>query len=88
MLLFIYSDRDDRFRREHRARPDRPSIWWFSVMMAMVFLILVMLLIEVRFSKPENRNPTESAWYCHAFPLFNILSRERPGSVLPLPCHR
>jgi len=92
MLLFIYSDRDENFRRNREARDrqsreDGVSTWCLSVMMAMVFLILVMFLIEVMFSKPEHRTPIESAWYCHALPLFNILGPERPGSVLPLPCH-
>jgi len=74
-------------RRERLSRADRVSIWWISVMMVMVFLILVLFMIQVLFSKPKSRYPTESAWYCHDLPLFNILSRDRPDSVLPSTCH-
>lgn len=74
-------------RREHLYRADRVSIWWISVMMVMVFLILVLFMIQVLFSKPKSRYPTESAWYCHDLPLINIFSRDRPGSVLPPPSH-
>lgn len=76
----------DFFRRERQSQEDRLSIWWVSVGMAMVFLILVSLLIQVVFSGPKNRHPTESAWYHHALPLFQILSRDRPGSILPSIC--
>jgi len=74
-------------RRERLSRADRVSTWWVSVMMVVVFLILVFFLIQVTFSKPQNRYPSESAWYCHALPLVNILSRDHPGSVLPPTCH-
>ena len=87
MLLFIYSDRDENFRRDRESRADSVSTWWLSAMMIMVFIILVAFLIQVMFSKPEHRTPIESAWYCHALPLINILTPEHPGSVLPLPCH-
>jgi hypothetical protein len=87
MILFLYSDRDERFGRDRPSRDDRVSLWWFSVMMVMFFLILVIFLMQAFLSKPANKHPTESAWYCHALPLFNILSQERSGSVLPLPCH-
>jgi hypothetical protein len=75
------------FRRERQSQEDRVSIWWVSVGMVMVFLILGLLLIQVLFVAPKNRHPTESAWYCHALPLFEILSRDRPGSNLPQNCH-
>jgi hypothetical protein len=74
-------------RREHQSRQDRGSIWLVIVMMVMVFLILVLFEIQVLISRPKNEHPTESAWYCHALPLFKILSRDRPGSVLPPTCH-
>ena len=69
--------------RERQSREDRVSIWWISVGMVLVFLILVSLLIQVLFSGPKNRHPTESAWYHHSLPPLEILSRDRPGSVLP-----
>ncbi len=78
---------NERVRRERLSRDDRISTWWIGVMMVMVFLILVLFLIQVLFSKPQNTYPTESAWYCHDLPLFEILSRDRPGSVLPPTCH-
>jgi len=37
-------------RRERLSRADRVSIWWISVMMVMVFLILVLFMIQVLFS--------------------------------------
>lgn len=78
---------EEFFRRERQSREDRVSIWWVSVGMVMAFLLLVSLLIQVSFSGPKNRNPTESAWYHHALPPFKILSRARLGSVLPPICH-
>jgi hypothetical protein len=80
---------EEFFRRERQSREDRFSIWWVSVGMVMVFLILVSLLIQVLLSGPttQNRYPTESAWYHYTLPLFKILSRDGPGSVLPPICH-
>ena len=78
---------NERVRRARLPRADRVSTWWISVMMVVVFLILVLFLIQVLVSKPKSRYPTESAWYCHDLPLVNILSGDRPGSVLPPPCH-
>jgi hypothetical protein len=74
---------NELFRREHQSREDRGSIWLVIVMMIMVFLILVLFEIEVLISKPKNEHPIESAWYRHALPLFKIVSRDRPSSVLP-----
>lgn len=74
-------------RRERLSREDRVSTWWVSVMMVMVFLVLVLFLIHVSISTPKNRHPTESAWYCHTLPLVNILSGDRPGSILLPTCH-
>lgn len=78
---------NELFRRECQSRKDRVTIWWVSVGMVTVFLILVLLIIQDIISGPKNRNPTESTWYCHALPFFNILSRERPGSFLLPTCH-
>ena len=78
---------NERVRRARLSRADRVSTWWISVMMVVVFLILLLFLIQVTFSKPQNRYPSESAWYCHDLPLVNILSGDRPGSILPPPCH-
>ena len=78
---------EERFRRKHRSRGDGVLIWWISVGMVMVFLILGLLLIQVLVSGPQNRTPTESAWYCHPLPLINILSRDLSGSVLAPTCH-
>lgn len=64
--------------RERQSREDRVSIWWVSIEMVMIFLILVLLLIQVVFSGPKNRHPPESAWYHHALPLFNIRSAALP----------
>ena len=50
-------------RRERQSQEDRVSIWWVSVGMVMVFLILGLLLIQVVFVTPKNTHPTESAWY-------------------------
>jgi hypothetical protein len=75
------------FRQERQSREDCVSIWWVSVGMVMVYLILVLLLIQILFSGPKNRHPTESAWYRYALPLFTILSQDRPGSVLPPTYH-
>jgi hypothetical protein len=69
--------------RERQVREDRISIWWISVGMVLVFLILISLLIQVLFSGPKNIHPPESAWYHHALPLLEILGRDYPGSVLP-----
>jgi hypothetical protein len=69
--------------REREFRKDRIAIWFLSVMMAMTFLMVVLLGIQVRISRPKNATPTESAWYRQALPLFKILSRDRPGSILP-----
>lgn len=66
---------------------DRVTIWLVSVGMVVVFLILVLFMLQVEFSRPKNTHPTESAWYCHALPLFKILSQDRSGSVLLLTCH-
>ncbi|GIW55694.1 MAG: hypothetical protein KatS3mg082_2098 [Nitrospiraceae bacterium] len=68
--------------REHQLRETRVSIWWIGIEMAMIFLVLVLLLFQVIFSGPRNAHPPESAWYRHAAPLFKILGRDRPGSVL------
>ena len=78
---------EERFRRKHQSRGDGVLIWLISVGMVMVFLILGLLLIEVLVSGPQNRTPTESAWYCQALPLINILSRDLSGSVLAPTCH-
>ena len=78
---------NERVRRARLSRADRVSTWWISVMMVVVFLILLLFLIQVLVSKPQNRYPSESAWYCHDLPLVEILSWDRPGSVLPPPCH-
>jgi hypothetical protein len=78
---------EERFPRKHQSRGDRVLIWWISVGMVMVFLILGLLLIQVLVSGPQNRTPTESAWYCHALPLINILSRDLSGSILAPTCH-
>lgn len=72
--------------RERQSREDRVSIWWVSVEMGILLLILVVLLIRAQFARPKNSHPTESAWYRHALPLFKILSEDRLGSVLPI-CH-
>lgn len=74
---------DKPFRQEREFRKDRIAIWFLSVMMAMAFLMVVLLGIQVRISRPKNATPTESAWYRQALPLFKILSRDRPGSLLP-----
>lgn len=66
---------------------DRIAIWLVSVGMVVVFLILVLFMLQVEFSRPKNTYPTESAWYCQALPLFKILSQDRSGSVLPPTCH-
>jgi hypothetical protein len=54
--------------------------------MVVIFLILVLFMLLIEFSRPKNTHPTESAWYCHALPLFKILSQDRSGSVLPPTC--
>jgi len=77
---------NERVPRERQSREDRVLTWWVSVMMAMVFLILVLFLVQVIFSGPKNRHPTESAWYCNPLPLFKILSRDRLIPVFP-PSH-
>ena len=59
---------DASFRREREFRKDRIAIWLLSIMMAMVFLMVLLLAIEVRISRPKNTTPTESAWYRHALP--------------------
>jgi hypothetical protein len=74
-------------RQERESREDHVSICWISIMMVMMFLILVLLMIEFHLAAPKNRHPTESAFYCHALPLFNVLTRDRLGSVLPPTCH-
>jgi len=74
---------DKPSRGEREFRKDRIAIWFLSVMMAMAFLMVVLLAIQVRISRPKNATPTESAWYRQALPLFKILSRDRPGSILP-----
>lgn len=68
------------FRREREFRKDRIAIWLLSIMMAMVFLLVLLLAIEVKISRPKNTAPTESAWYHHTLPLFKIFSPDRPGS--------
>lgn len=63
-------------RREREFRKDGIAIWLLSIMMAMVFLMVLLLAIEVRISRPKNTTPTESAWYHHALPpLQNSQSR-------------
>ena len=74
---------DKPSRREREFRKDRIAIWLLSVMMAMAFLMVVLLGIQVRISRPKNATPTESAWYRHALPLFKILSPDCPGFILP-----
>lgn len=74
---------DKPSRRERELQKDRIAIWLLSVMMAMVFLMIVLLAIEVRVSRPKNAHPTESAWYRQALPLFKILSPGGSGSILP-----
>jgi hypothetical protein len=78
---------NELFQRERQSREDRVSIWLVSVGMVIAFLILVLFMIQIVFSRPKNTHPTESAWYCHALPLVNILSRDSSGSVLPPTCH-
>ncbi|HJT19073.1 MAG TPA: hypothetical protein VJ746_01305 [Nitrospira sp.] len=78
---------NERFRQERRSREDRISIWWIGVMMAMVFLILVFLMNRVLSSMPKNNHPTESAFYCEALPLFDVLGPDRSGSVLLPACY-
>ena len=73
------------FQRERQSQKDRASIWFVSAGMLAVLLILVLLLIQVSFSRPKNRNPTESTWY-HAIPSFTILTAGSPDSVLPSTC--
>lgn len=68
--------------RERQSRETHVSIWWVGIEMAIIFLLLVVLLIQVVFSGPRNSHPPESAWYRHTAPFFKILGRERPGSVL------
>ncbi len=77
---------NERFREERRSREDRVSIWWISVMMLMVFLVLVLLMNRILSSMPKNNHPTESAFYCETLPLFNVLSLDRSGSVLLPAC--
>jgi hypothetical protein len=74
---------DKPSRQEREFRKDRIAIWLLSVMMAMAFLMVVLLGIQVRSSRPKNATPTESAWYRHALPVFKILSPDRPTSILP-----
>ena len=66
--------------REGQSRGDRLSIWWVSVMMAMVFAVLVVLMIQVSSSLPRNAHPTESAFYRYALPLFKIINWEQLGT--------
>jgi len=54
--------------------------------MAVFFLILVLFMAQIVFSKPHNTHPTESAWYCQTVPLFEILGRDRSASVLSSTC--
>jgi len=75
---------NERVPRERRSREDRVSAWCVSIMMGMVFLILILFLIQVIFSGPKNRHPTESAWYRYPLPLFKILSWDRSVAVHPL----
>jgi hypothetical protein len=77
---------NELFLRERQYQGDRVSIWLVSVGMVMFFLILLLFMIQVVFSRPNNTHPTESAWYCQRLPLFTILSH-RSGSILPLTCH-
>ncbi len=65
---------------------DRITIWLVSLGMVVVFLILVLFMLQVEFSRPKNTHPTESAWYCHTLSLFKILSQDRSGSVLRPTC--
>ena len=74
-------------QRERQFREDRVAIWWVSVGMVTTFLVLVLVLIEVFASGPKNSHPTESAWYCHALPPFNILSLNLSGSILAPTCY-
>ena len=74
---------DKPSRRDSEFRKDSIAIWFLSVMMAMAFLMVVLLGIQGRSSRPKNATPTESAWYRQALPLFKILSRDRSGSILP-----
>lgn len=74
------------FRQERQAREDRVSMWLVSVGMAVFFLILVLFMVQIVFSKPHNTHPTESAWYCQAVPLFDILGGNRSGSVFSPTC--
>ena len=59
---------DKPSRQEREFRKDRIAIWLLSVMMAMAFLMVVLLAIQVRISRPKNATPTESAWYRQALP--------------------
>jgi hypothetical protein len=65
---------------------DRVSIWFLSLGMVLVFLILVLFLIQVVSSRPKNTHPTESAWYCYTLPHFKIVSRDRPAPILSRTC--
>ena len=78
---------NELFQRERQSREDRISIWLVSLGMVIAFLILVLFMIQIVFSRPKNTHPTESAWYCYSLPLVNILSRDSSGSVLPSTCH-
>ena len=59
---------DAPFRQDGEFRKDRIAIWLLSIMMAMVFLMVLLLAIEIRISRPKNTTPTESAWYRNALP--------------------
>jgi len=78
---------NELFQQERQSREDRVSIWLVGVGMVIAFLILVLFMIQIEFSRPNNTHPTESAWYRHTLPLVQILSRDRSGSVLSPTCH-
>lgn len=78
---------NELFQQERQSREDRVSIWLVSVGMVIAFLILVLFMIQIEFSRPNNTHPTESAWYRQTLPLVKILSRDRSGSVLSPTCH-
>ncbi|WHZ22623.1 MAG: hypothetical protein OJF47_001735 [Nitrospira sp.] len=75
------------FQQERQSRDDRVSIWLVGVGMFIAFLILVLFMIQIEFSRPNNTTPTESAWYRHSLPPVDILSRERGLPFMTRPLH-
>ncbi|WHZ13615.1 MAG: hypothetical protein OJF52_000448 [Nitrospira sp.] len=76
---------NELFQQERQSREDRVSIWLVSLGMVIAFLILVLFMIQIVFSRPNNTHPTESAWYRHALPPVKIHSRDRSGPFFHRP---